>query len=68
MRRLQLEAVVLATLPLSWAARSYQTPIYHTSNHSSVDLLRAQLSLMDDRPDDCPPWYHALRYLLMQTI
>ncbi|TVY19486.1 ABC transporter G family member protein [Lachnellula arida] len=23
-------------------------------------MMRAQLSLMDDRPDDCPPWYNAL--------
>jgi hypothetical protein len=22
--------------------------------------MRAQLSLMDDRPDDCPPWYDTL--------
>lgn len=25
-------------------------------NYSTMDMMRAQLSLMDDRPKDCPPW------------
>jgi hypothetical protein len=27
------------------------------TNYSSVDMIRAQLALMEDRPKDCPPWY-----------
>ena len=46
MRRLQLGALALATLSLASA-----------QNYSSVDMMRTQLALMDDRPDDCPPWY-----------
>src|SRR3954468_3184635 len=59
MRRLHLGTAVLATLSLSWTTYGYQSPNYQTLNHSSVDLLRAQLSLMDDRPDGCPAWYDA---------
>ena len=29
---------------------------YANSSFSQVDMLRAQLSLMEDRPDHCPPW------------
>ena len=52
MRRLQLGTAVLAALSLSWTAYGFQ-------NYSSVDMMRAQLALMGDRPDDCPPWYDA---------
>lgn len=30
---------------------------YANSTFSHVDMLRAQLALMDNRPKDCPPWY-----------
>lgn len=26
------------------------------STYSEADMLRAQLALMGDRPDNCPPW------------
>lgn len=25
-------------------------------NYTQVDMMRAQLALLDDRPGDCPPW------------
>ena len=53
MRR-YLETVVLATISLAWAA--------HARNYSSIDIMRTQLALMDDRPDECPPWYEVLRH------
>jgi hypothetical protein len=62
MRRLDLGTAVLAALSLSWTVYGYQTPNYQSLNHSSVDLLRAQLSLMDDRPDGCPAWYDTPPY------
>jgi len=43
-------AAALATLSLAWTAYGYQ-------NYTSLDMIRTQLALMDDRPDDCPPWY-----------
>ena len=46
---LGLTVVVLSALAISWPVRAYQ-------NYSSMDMLRAQLALEDDRPDDCPPW------------
>jgi hypothetical protein len=48
--RQPLGTVVLAGLSLAWTA-------YGSSNYSSIDMMRAQLALMDDRPADCPPWY-----------
>jgi ATP-binding cassette subfamily G (WHITE) protein 2 len=51
MRRL-LGTAVVATLSLAWTSYGY-------SNYSSIDMMRAQLALMDDRPEDCPPWYNA---------
>jgi hypothetical protein len=52
MRR-HLGTAVLAGLSLAWTTFGY-------SNYSSIDMMRAQLSLMDDRPDDCPPWYDTI--------
>jgi hypothetical protein len=49
MRR-HLGAAVLATLSLAWTT-------YGFNNYTSLDMMRTQLALMDDRPDDCPPWY-----------
>lgn len=42
-------ALVIA-LSLSSVAAAYK-------NYTSVDMMRAQLALMEDRPKDCPPWY-----------
>jgi hypothetical protein len=44
-------ALALAALALSPLADAY-------SNYSSmdIDMMRAQLALMADRPKDCPPW------------
>jgi ATP-binding cassette subfamily G (WHITE) protein 2 len=52
MRR-HLGTAALAGLSLAWTTYGY-------SNYSSIDMMRTQLSLMDDRPDDCPPWYDAI--------
>lgn len=41
---------LVAALSLSWTAQALH-------NYSSIDMMRAQMSLMDNRPDDCPPWY-----------
>ncbi|RAL61871.1 hypothetical protein DID88_002934 [Monilinia fructigena] len=53
MKRLQLGTVVLATLSLSWNA-------YAFTNYSTIDSMKAQLALMGDRPDDCPPCFNCL--------
>ena len=50
MRRLQLGTALLAGLSLSWTTGAFQ-------NYTQADMMRAQLSLMDGRSDDCPPWY-----------
>jgi hypothetical protein len=55
MRPFDLGTAALAVLSLSWSARAYQ-------NSSSVNMMRAQLALMDDRPDECPPWYDTLSH------
>ncbi|KAM3084061.1 FAD-dependent urate hydroxylase [Clarireedia jacksonii] len=52
MRRLHLGTAVLATLSLSWSTCAW--------NYSTIDSMRAQLALMDDRPDDCPPCFNCL--------
>ncbi len=46
----RIVAVAVAALPLAGLASAY-------ANYSTVDMARAQLALMDDRPKDCPPWY-----------
>ncbi|UNI23697.1 FAD-dependent urate hydroxylase [Purpureocillium takamizusanense] len=46
-------AVAVALLP-------YLTMAYANSSFSTADMLRAQLALMDDRPDDCPPCFNCL--------
>jgi len=46
---LGLTVAVLSALTISW-------PVHAYGNYSSMDMLRAQLALEDDRPDDCPPW------------
>jgi len=43
-------ALAVGTLLLGWLAAAQ-------SNYTSADMLRAQLRLMGDRPEDCPPWY-----------
>lgn len=47
----------VAALSLSWVTTAY-------TNYSSidVDVIRAQLDLMDNRPKDCPPWYDTRRH------
>ncbi|KAK3362548.1 hypothetical protein B0T25DRAFT_8499 [Lasiosphaeria hispida] len=44
-------ALALAALSLGWLASA-------SGNYSSIDMLRAQVSLMDDRPKDCPPCFN----------
>lgn len=43
-------ALAVAALSLSCFASAY-------NNYSSVNVARSQVTLMDDRPKDCPPWY-----------
>ncbi len=45
-------AIAALSLSLSCVASA-------SRNYSSVDMIRAQLDLLDDRPKDCPPWYGA---------
>jgi len=42
-------AFALAALSLSWVAAA-------SRDYSSIDMMRAQIALLDDRPKDCPPW------------
>ncbi|KAK4241540.1 hypothetical protein C8A03DRAFT_41028 [Achaetomium macrosporum] len=44
-------ALTLAALSLSCATSAL-------SNSSSIDMMRAQLALMEDRPKDCPPCFN----------
>ncbi|KAK3354314.1 hypothetical protein B0H65DRAFT_8042 [Neurospora tetraspora] len=44
-------ALALAALSLSCVASAYQ-------NYTSIDMLRAQMELMADRPKDCPPCFN----------
>ncbi|KAL2256567.1 hypothetical protein VTK26DRAFT_1472 [Humicola hyalothermophila] len=44
-------ALALAAMSLSTLASAY-------SNYSSIDMMRAQLALMEDRPKDCPPCFN----------
>ncbi|KAG4430218.1 hypothetical protein IFR05_014304 [Cadophora sp. M221] len=51
-----LKTVALAALSLSWttyASRNY-------SSYSTVDMLRAELALLDSRGADCPPCFNCL--------
>lgn len=43
-------ALAVAALSLTCLTSAYN----HTS---SIDMTRAQLAIMEDRPKDCPPWY-----------
>lgn len=43
------QAAALISLSLPWMAQGFQ-------NYTSVDMMNAQLALMDNRPDNCPPW------------
>ncbi|KAK0624617.1 hypothetical protein B0T17DRAFT_492522 [Bombardia bombarda] len=43
-------ALAVAALALSCVASAY--------NYSSIDMMRAQSALMDDRPKDCPPCFN----------
>jgi hypothetical protein len=27
------------------------------SSYSEIDMMQAQLALLDNRPKDCPPWF-----------
>lgn len=27
------------------------------STYSEIDMMQAQLNLLDNRPKDCPPWF-----------
>ncbi len=42
---------------LAVGALSISCFVSAAANYSSIDMLRAQAALMDDRPSDCPPWY-----------
>ncbi|KAG7292889.1 hypothetical protein NEMBOFW57_002934 [Staphylotrichum longicolle] len=44
-------ALALVALSLSCVTSAY-------TNYSSVDMIRAQLALMEDRPKDCPPCFN----------
>ncbi|KAL2271321.1 hypothetical protein VTJ83DRAFT_692 [Remersonia thermophila] len=44
-------ALALAALSLSSLASAY-------SNYTSIDMMRAQMALMADRPKDCPPCFN----------
>ncbi|KAK4152533.1 hypothetical protein C8A00DRAFT_16168 [Chaetomidium leptoderma] len=44
-------ALVVAALSLSCVVSAY-------TNYSSADMMRAQRTLMDDRPKDCPPCFN----------
>jgi hypothetical protein len=50
-----LGSLAIAALSLSWTGYAFQ-------NYTQVDMMRAQLALMDDRPDNCPPWYALLLF------
>ena len=56
-----LSAVMALKLPraLALAALALSCVTSASNNYSSVDMMRAQLTLMEDRPKDCPPWYGA---------
>lgn len=43
-------ALIAGLLSLSCVASA-------SKNYSSIEMMRAELALMDDRPKDCPPWY-----------
>ncbi|KAI1338403.1 hypothetical protein F5Y15DRAFT_128100 [Xylariaceae sp. FL0016] len=53
MLSLSLPSLALATLSLSCLAMAQR-------NYTQVDMLRAQLALLDDRPGDCPPCFNCL--------
>jgi len=50
-------ALAVAALSLSCVTTAY-------TNYSSIDVevIRAQLDLMGNRPKDCPPWYATRRH------
>ncbi|PBP22172.1 ABC-2 type transporter [Diplocarpon rosae] len=48
-----LGTAVLVALSLLWTTSAAQ-------NYSSIDMMRAQLALMGDRPADCPPCFNCL--------
>jgi hypothetical protein len=54
-------AIMALRLPraLTVAALTVSCVTSALSNYSSIDMMRAQLALMEDRPKDCPPWYDA---------
>ncbi|KAK4129190.1 hypothetical protein N657DRAFT_639762 [Parathielavia appendiculata] len=51
MALLRPRALAAALLSLSSMAYAY-------TNYSSVDMIRAQLALLEDRPKDCPPCFN----------
>ncbi|KAI0015412.1 hypothetical protein F4780DRAFT_784184 [Xylariomycetidae sp. FL0641] len=50
---LSLRVLALGVLSLSSLAAAQK-------NYTQVDMLRAQLALLDDRPSDCPPCFNCL--------
>ncbi|KAM4058017.1 ABC-2 type transporter [Hirsutella rhossiliensis] len=52
-RRSLVSGIAAACLPFVVAA-------YANSTYSNADMLRAQLALMGDRPDGCPPCFNCL--------
>lgn len=54
MRTKTFTQVVATTLSLSWI-------VCAATNWTSLDMMQAQLRLMDRRPEDCPPWYDGVR-------
>ena len=52
-----LRAAVLGALSLASLGDAYN----NYSSYDSVDMMRAQLALMEGRPKECPPWYVVIR-------
>ncbi|EKD12648.1 uncharacterized protein L3040_005232 [Drepanopeziza brunnea f. sp. 'multigermtubi'] len=48
-----LDRVAFGALSLAWTVAA-------AGNYSSIDMMRAQLALMGDRPADCPPCFNCL--------
>ncbi|KAI8629764.1 hypothetical protein F5Y19DRAFT_75536 [Xylariaceae sp. FL1651] len=45
---------------LIWGVVSLSCAVAAQKNYTQVDMLRAQLALLDDRPSDCPPCFNCL--------
>ncbi|KAI1329767.1 hypothetical protein F5Y16DRAFT_81260 [Xylariaceae sp. FL0255] len=53
--------MVSSVIPLlGLAGLSWSHTVAAQKNYTQVDMLRAQLALLDDRPSDCPPCFNCL--------